>query len=163
MEGFLDLKIPIWARVLFTRLVAIGPGILVAIFTQGKRAPDCQLTRSLTPSYTLLHDVCKPHPTSCSRLQDANRFLCCIRFFCLLKTVPALYALSMCVTGDQQLSDAFQEWINILQSIQLTFALLPVLHFTSSKKIMGTAAGTLSVRHQMSPQPWRRNAHYYHL
>lgn len=50
--------------------------------------------------------------------------------------------MSRCVAGDQQLSDAFQEWINILQSIQLTFALLPVLHFTSSKKIMGKAATT---------------------
>lgn len=35
MEGFLDLKIPIWARVSFTRIVAIGPGILVAILTEG--------------------------------------------------------------------------------------------------------------------------------
>jgi Mn2+/Fe2+ NRAMP family transporter len=34
MEGFLDLQIPIWMRVTFTRLVAIGPGLIVAIFTQ---------------------------------------------------------------------------------------------------------------------------------
>ncbi len=34
MDGFLDLQIPIWMRVTFTRLIAIGPGLVVAIFTQ---------------------------------------------------------------------------------------------------------------------------------
>jgi Mn2+/Fe2+ NRAMP family transporter len=58
-------------RVTFTRLVAIGPGIVVAVLTQ----------------------------------------------------------------DNQTLSDKFQEWINILQSIQLTFALLPVLHFTSDPQV----------------------------
>lgn len=73
MEGFLDLKVPVWVRVTFTRLVAIGPGIVVAILTQ----------------------------------------------------------------NDQNLSDKFQEWVNVLQSVILTFALLPVLHFTSNPAIMG--------------------------
>ncbi|KAF4730866.1 hypothetical protein FOZ62_030693, partial [Perkinsus olseni] len=31
-------------------------------------------------------------------------------------------------------------WLNILQSIQLPFALLPLLHFAMSKKVMGTFA-----------------------
>lgn len=30
-----------------------------------------------------------------------------------------------------------QEWLNVLQSLLLSFSLLPVLHFTSSSKIMG--------------------------
>ena len=33
--------------------------------------------------------------------------------------------------------DVLNEWLNILQSVQLPFALLPVLHFTSSPRIMG--------------------------
>ena len=38
MEGFLDLKIPLWMRVTFTRLVAIGPGLLVAILTENNKS-----------------------------------------------------------------------------------------------------------------------------
>jgi len=73
MEGFLDLKIPLWARVTFTRFVAIGPGLVVAILTE----------------------------------------------------------------NNQNLSDMFQEAINVFNSVLLSFALLPVLHFTSSSAIMG--------------------------
>ncbi|VDI25722.1 Hypothetical predicted protein [Mytilus galloprovincialis] len=32
--------------------------------------------------------------------------------------------------------DAMNNWLNVLQSVQLPFALLPVLHFTSSETIM---------------------------
>ena len=32
------------------------------------------------------------------------------------------------------------QWLNILQSVQLPFALLPVLHFTSSPRLMGAFA-----------------------
>jgi len=73
MEGFLDLKIPLWARVTFTRFVAIGPGLVVAILTE----------------------------------------------------------------NNQNLSDKFQEAINVFNSVLLSFSLLPVLHFTSSPAIMG--------------------------
>jgi hypothetical protein len=34
----------------------------------------------------------------------------------------------------------FPQWLNILQSVQLPFALLPVLHFTSSPRLMGAFA-----------------------
>ena len=34
--------------------------------------------------------------------------------------------------------DAFDQWLNVLQSILLPFALLPVLKFTSDSRIMGT-------------------------
>lgn len=34
------------------------------------------------------------------------------------------------------IGDTLDEWLNILQSIQLPFALLPVLYFTSDEKIM---------------------------
>ncbi|XP_064644350.1 uncharacterized protein LOC135498109 [Lineus longissimus] len=33
--------------------------------------------------------------------------------------------------------DAMNTWLNILQSVQLPFALLPILHFTNSQRIMG--------------------------
>jgi len=73
MEGFLQIKVAPWLRVAFTRSLALGPAILVALSTED-------------------------HPST---------------------------------------SDTLDEWLNILQSIQLPFALLPVLHFTSSKQIMG--------------------------
>lgn len=34
-------------------------------------------------------------------------------------------------------ANRFQEWLNVLQSVLLSFSLLPILHFTSSEKIMG--------------------------
>ncbi len=33
--------------------------------------------------------------------------------------------------------DELNFWCNIIQTVQLPFALLPVLHFTASKRIMG--------------------------
>jgi natural resistance-associated macrophage protein len=32
--------------------------------------------------------------------------------------------------------DMMNNWLNVLQSVQLPFALLPILHFTSSETIM---------------------------
>ena len=75
MEGFLQLKISPWLRMLLTRSVALVPAIMVAVLTE----------------------------------QDSDG------------------------------SDLLDEWLNVLQSVQLPFALLPVLHFTSSKGIMGNA------------------------
>eukprot|EP00054_Salpingoeca_dolichothecata_P009362 m.52854 g.52854 ORF g.52854 m.52854 type:complete len:513 (-) comp18315_c1_seq2:27-1565(-) len=69
MEGFLNLKVAPWKRVLLTRSVAMVPTLLVAIFASG-------------------------------------------------------YLNSL------------DEWINILQSVILPFALIPVLHFSGSKKLM---------------------------
>jgi len=70
MEGFLQLKIPRWKRLMITRSVAIVPAVLVAV--------------------------------------SAHNNL-----------------------------DGLYEWLNVLQSVQLPFALLPVLYFTSDPKIMG--------------------------
>ena len=33
--------------------------------------------------------------------------------------------------------DTMNAWLNVLQSVQLPFALLPILHFTNSKRVMG--------------------------
>jgi len=74
MEGFLQIKIAPWKRVLLTRSFAMIPTVLVAAFAS-------------------------PH---------------------ILGTL--------------------NEWMNILQSVQLPFAMLPLLHFTGMQKIMGPFA-----------------------
>jgi len=73
MEGFLLLKWPRWMRVLFTRLIAIGPTLSLAI------------------------------------ISGAN-------------------------------FSGWNEMLNVLQSLQLPFALIPILTFASSNKIMGQYA-----------------------
>ena len=81
MEGFLDLKLVVWKRVLITRSIALVPAVIVAIASdQGQK----------------------------------NGYI----------------------------SDRMDEWLNVLQSIQLPFAILPVLHFTSSYDIMGIFKNT---------------------
>lgn len=71
MEGFLDLKIPFWLRMLVTRSVALIPAIAVSL------------------------------------MQFEFRNM-----------------------------DGLNQFINVLQSIQLPFALLPLLHFTSTFEVM---------------------------
>jgi len=76
MEGFLELKVPMWLRTLITRSLALGPAVLVALATAD-------------------------HPN---------------------------------------LNNTVSQWLNILQSVQLPFALLPVLHFCSDSEVMGQFA-----------------------
>eukprot|EP00696_Hemimastix_kukwesjijk_P018864 gnl/Hemi2/7923_TR2735_c0_g1_i1.p1 gnl/Hemi2/7923_TR2735_c0_g1~~gnl/Hemi2/7923_TR2735_c0_g1_i1.p1 ORF type:complete len:594 (+),score=103.91 gnl/Hemi2/7923_TR2735_c0_g1_i1:155-1936(+) len=71
MEGFLELKMPAWKRVLITRSIAIVPAVAVALMAE-------------------------------------------------------------------QNLDSLNELLNVLQSVQLPFALLPVLRFVSSEEIMGS-------------------------
>ena len=68
MEGFFDIKLPVWKRVLVTRSIAIMPALVVAFMEN---------------------------------------------------------------------FDSVDTYLNILQSIQLPFALIPLLKFTSSEMIMG--------------------------
>jgi len=70
MQGFLNLKVARWKRVLLTRSIAIIPAVIVAL-------------------------------TATDHLDDLD------------------------------------EWLNVLQAVQLPFALVPVLLFTSSHAIMG--------------------------
>lgn len=74
-KGFLKLHWSKWRRVLFTRLVAISPTILVAWYA-----------------------------------------------------VHSMHSLNT--------------WLNVLQSVQLPFALIPVLQFTNSRRIMGDFANS---------------------
>jgi natural resistance-associated macrophage protein len=59
--------------------------------------------------------------------------------------VPALIVAILSENHPEE-SDHMDELLNVLQSIQLPFALLPVLVFTSSKKIMGTFANNTQVK-----------------
>ena len=72
MNGFMQFKIPIWMRTLITRLIALGPALVIAIL------------QAYIPSFS-----------------EAN------------------------------------EWLNVLQAVQLPFAILPLLHFVQKEEIMG--------------------------
>lgn len=62
MEGFIDLKVPMWARVTFTRLLAIGPGLVVAIFTQNNQS----LSDKYVSAVNQLEGSSRlPHPIAC--------------------------------------------------------------------------------------------------
>lgn len=52
---------------------------------------------------------------------------------------PAI-AVGIYMGTNSAAGDVLNEWLNILQSVQLPFALLPVLHFTSSPRLMGEFA-----------------------
>lgn len=49
---------------------------------------------------------------------------------------PAI-VVALLTSSTPGLNNTVSEWLNILQAVQLPFALLPVLHFTSDRSIMG--------------------------
>ena len=49
---------------------------------------------------------------------------------------PAL-TIAAATVGNQSLFNSINEYLNILQSIQLPFAMLPVLHFTAQQDLLG--------------------------
>jgi natural resistance-associated macrophage protein len=55
---------------------------------------------------------------------------------------PAV-AIALAATGDPGVQARMNEWLNVLQSLQLPFALIPVLHFTSSASVMGQEANSI--------------------
>jgi len=54
---------------------------------------------------------------------------------------PALL-VSVATGSDTSLFNNINEYLNILQSVQLPFAMLPVLHFAASKRLLGRFAST---------------------
>eukprot|EP00656_Telonema_subtile_P011797 TRINITY_DN15884_c0_g1_i2.p1 TRINITY_DN15884_c0_g1~~TRINITY_DN15884_c0_g1_i2.p1 ORF type:complete len:204 (+),score=46.67 TRINITY_DN15884_c0_g1_i2:301-912(+) len=52
--------------------------------------------------------------------------------------------IALAAGSNAGVSADMNEWLNTLQSLQLPFALLPVLHFTNSKRVMGVFANTQS-------------------
>ena len=63
----------------------------------------------------------------------------------LLSLGPAV-AVAVLTSSSPNLNNRVDQWINVLQSVQLPFALLPVLHFNSDKTLMGEFA--LAPRYQ---------------
>ena len=53
----------------------------------------------------------------------------------LTRSIAMVPTIIVAVSATSAL-DAMENWLNVLQSVQLPFALLPVLHFTSSERIM---------------------------
>ena len=82
MEGFVNIKIPKWKRVLVTRSVALVPAVAFALLS----------------------------------------------------------------ADNPSIGDTMNQWLNILQSVQLPFALLPVLHFTSRRNIMGPFKNSVALQ-----------------
>ncbi|EER20168.1 natural resistance-associated macrophage protein, putative, partial [Perkinsus marinus ATCC 50983] len=59
--------------------------------------------------------------------------------------VPALFVAvwQSSAAGESAASlSAVNDWLNILQSVQLPFALLPLLHFVGDPKVMGHVVNT---------------------
>ena len=64
----------------------------------------------------------------------------------LISLGPAV-AVAVLTSSSPNLNNRVDQWINVLQSVQLPFALLPVLHFNSDKALMGDFV--LAHRYQM--------------
>ena len=82
VSGFFDIDLPMWVVMAITRSLALGPAVLIALYTSGF-----------------------PGATS-----------------------------------------TMNEYLNVLQSIQLPFALIPMLHFTGSRRIMGDFVTTYAMK-----------------
>ena len=54
----------------------------------------------------------------------------------LISLGPAV-AVAVLTSSSPNLNNRVDQWINVLQSVQLPFALLPVLHFNSDQSLMG--------------------------
>lgn len=55
----------------------------------------------------------------------------------ITRAIALVPAVLVAVLASNELEDTLSEWLNVLQSVQLPFALIPVLHFTSRRSIMG--------------------------
>jgi len=111
MEGFLNWKVSPVVRVTITRSIALGPAIAVGLYMS-------------LPGNSAAGDIL-------NEWYEGIFFLCVVH----IKLRICFFLLTF-----------FCSWshlclrLNILQSIQLPFALLPVLHFTSSTRLMGDFA-----------------------
>ena len=79
----------------------------------------------------------EPACTVCAS-ELSSRFSLAVLCAAAVALVPAMaVALSATFSGDYNLFNEINEFLNILQSIQLPFAMLPVLHFASSADLLG--------------------------
>ena len=113
MGGFLNLNVVKWQRIAITRSLAIAPTLLVAL---SFRDDDTKLD-SLNEWINVLQSVQLPFalipvrrcPTE--HIHDNNN----------LDTFQR-----MCYSCHDTKLDSLKEWINVLQSVQLPLALIPV-------------------------------------
>ncbi|KAL5010450.1 hypothetical protein ScPMuIL_012755 [Solemya velum] len=63
----------------------------------------------------------------------------------LTRSIAIVPTIAVALLATDNLDD-MNNWLNVLQSIQLPFALLPVLHFTNSDRIMGEFRNTRATR-----------------
>lgn len=54
----------------------------------------------------------------------------------IIRTITILCSIIIALAAYESI-DQLNFWCNVIQSIQLPFALLPILHFTASKRVMG--------------------------
>lgn len=64
-----------------------------------------------------------------------------VAFTRAIALVPALL-VAVSTGSDTSLFNNINEYLNVLQSVQLPFAMLPVLHFAANKKVMGRFASS---------------------
>ncbi|XP_025081658.1 LOW QUALITY PROTEIN: natural resistance-associated macrophage protein 2-like [Pomacea canaliculata] len=63
----------------------------------------------------------------------------------LTRSISIIPTVVVASVTSSRLEDMTQ-WLNVLQSVQLPFALIPIMHFTSSPRVMGEFHNTLFVR-----------------
>ena len=115
MGGMLQLQLAPWKRVAFTRVFALGPALAVAASTIS-------------------------HP---ALFNNINEYLNVLQVRARVATLPSSTVLplpqssSPALLGTPQSSTPAFPRQYVLQSVQLPFAMLPVLHFTASPKLLG--------------------------
>lgn len=62
----------------------------------------------------------------------------------LTRSISIIPTVVVASVTSSRLEDMTQ-WLNVLQSVQLPFALIPIMHFTSSPRVMGEFHNTLWV------------------
>ena len=73
-----------------------------------------------------------------------------VAFTRAIALVPALL-VAVSTGSDTSLFNNINEYLNVLQSVQLPFAMLPVLHFAANKKVMGRFASSPSSLRSPAP------------
>ena len=114
---------------LLRRAQVIMGGCLQLHLAPWQQVALARLHPSSAPPFTLLHSHLHSHLSSQVALT---------RLFAL---GPAL-AVAVGTVSHQTLFNNINEYLNVLQSVQLPFAMLPVLHFAASRDLMGRFASS---------------------